>query len=174
MAQSVDKPQSLFLRRLRRIFVFPLTCAAKKHLISEKSLISDFSRAQGWYWRSITTACRLWRIKGGCYGAAVKENSRSKRIFSLGTARVGSAVRKSLIFERAAFPPKSVAIFRHAQAPSERQRRCLISNIFCALRLQLFKLVKSALFRHKLLVCTVFHTSAAVHNGDFIGIFYGG
>ena len=70
-----------------------------------------FSRAQGWYWRSITTDCRLWRIKGGCYGAAVKENSRSKRIFSLGTARVGSAVRKSLIFERAASPSKSVANF---------------------------------------------------------------
>ena len=71
----------------------------------------------GEYPRSITTDCRLWRIKGGCYGAAVKENSRSKRIFSLGTARVGSAVRKSLIFERAAFPVGSVSIFRDAQTP---------------------------------------------------------
>ena len=78
----------------------------------------------------ITIDYRLWRMKGDCYGAAVKENSRSKRIFSLGTAReqasdnnmkiccfsrtefiiacLQSAVRKSLIFERAAFPSKSI------------------------------------------------------------------
>ena len=35
-AQSVGKLQSLFLRRLRRISVFPLTGAAEKHLVSEK------------------------------------------------------------------------------------------------------------------------------------------
>ena len=40
------------------------------------------------------------------------------------------------------------------------------------LRLQFFKLVKSSLLCHKLLICTVFNAPSAVHNGNFIGIFY--
>ena len=45
--QSVDKPQVLFLRRLRRIYVFSLTRAAKKHLVSEKPLIQRFFKGTG-------------------------------------------------------------------------------------------------------------------------------
>ncbi len=32
-------------------FVFSLTGAAKKHIVGENSLKSEFSRAHGWYWR---------------------------------------------------------------------------------------------------------------------------
>ena len=46
-SQSVDKPQVLFLRRLRRIYVFSLTRAAKKHLVSEKPLIQRFFKGTG-------------------------------------------------------------------------------------------------------------------------------
>ena len=45
--QSVDKPQVLFLRRLRRIYVFSLTRAAKKHFVSEKPLIQRFFKGTG-------------------------------------------------------------------------------------------------------------------------------
>ena len=45
--QSVDKIQVLFLRRLRRIYVFSLTRAAKKHLVSEKPLIQRFFKGTG-------------------------------------------------------------------------------------------------------------------------------
>ena len=45
--KSVDKPQVLFLRRLRRIYVFSLTRAAKKHLVSEKPLIQRFFKGTG-------------------------------------------------------------------------------------------------------------------------------
>ena len=45
--QSVDKPQVLFLRRLRRIYVLSLTRAAKKHLVSEKPLIQRFFKGTG-------------------------------------------------------------------------------------------------------------------------------
>ena len=45
--QSVDKPQVLFLRRLRRIYVFSLTRAAKKHLVSEKPLFQRFFKGTG-------------------------------------------------------------------------------------------------------------------------------
>ena len=45
--QSVDKIQVLFLRRLRRICVFSLTRAAKKHLVSEKPLIQRFFKGTG-------------------------------------------------------------------------------------------------------------------------------
>ena len=47
VSQSVDKPQVLFLRRLRRIYVFSLTRAAKKHLVSEKPLIQRFFKGTG-------------------------------------------------------------------------------------------------------------------------------
>ena len=47
LLQSVDKPQVLFLRRLRRIYVFSLTRAAKKHLVSEKPLIQRFFKGTG-------------------------------------------------------------------------------------------------------------------------------
>ena len=45
--QSVDKIQVLFLRRLRRICVFSLTRAAKKHIVSEKPLIQRFFKGAG-------------------------------------------------------------------------------------------------------------------------------
>ena len=45
--QSVDKIQVLFLRRLRRICVFSLTRAAKKHLVSEKPPIQRFFKGAG-------------------------------------------------------------------------------------------------------------------------------
>ncbi len=45
--QSVDKPQILFLRRERRIYVFPLTRAAEKHLVSEKPLNKRFFKGTG-------------------------------------------------------------------------------------------------------------------------------
>ena len=45
--QSVDKPKFLFLRRKRRIYVFPLTGAAEKHLVSEKPPIQRFFKGTG-------------------------------------------------------------------------------------------------------------------------------
>ena len=45
--QFVDKPELLFLRQFCRIFVFSLTCAAKKHLVSEKSLNKRFFKGTG-------------------------------------------------------------------------------------------------------------------------------
>ena len=45
--QSVDKIQVLFLRRLRRICVFSLTRAAKKHLVSEKPPVQRFFKGAG-------------------------------------------------------------------------------------------------------------------------------
>ena len=45
--KAADKPKILFLRRSRRIYVFPLTCAAEKHLISEKPLIKRFFKDTG-------------------------------------------------------------------------------------------------------------------------------
>ena len=103
--QSVDKPQSLLFRRLCCIFCFSADMRGGKTPCKRKTAeYSGFSRALGWYWRSITTDCRLWRIKGGRYGAAVKENSRAEQLFSVCSARVGSAVRKSVIFKRTAFP----------------------------------------------------------------------
>ena len=45
--QPVDKIQVLFLRRLRRICVFSLTRAAKKHIVSEKPLIQRFFKGAG-------------------------------------------------------------------------------------------------------------------------------
>ncbi len=45
--QSVDKIQVSFLRRLRRICVFSLTRAAKKHLVSEKPPIQRFFKGAG-------------------------------------------------------------------------------------------------------------------------------
>ena len=45
--QSVDKPKFLFLRRKRRIYVFPLTGAAEKHLVSEKPLNKRFFKDTG-------------------------------------------------------------------------------------------------------------------------------
>ena len=47
VSQSVDKPQVLFLRRVRRIYGFSLTRAAKKHLISDKPLIQRFFKGTG-------------------------------------------------------------------------------------------------------------------------------
>ena len=91
--------------------VFPVTCAAEKHLVSEKPLIQRFFKDTGVVLAEHNDRLPPVADKGGRYGAAVKENSRSKRTFSLGTARVGSAVRKSVIFERTAFPSKCVSIF---------------------------------------------------------------
>ena len=59
----------------------------------------------------IATDCRLWRIKRGCYGAVVEENSRSKRIFSSGTTRVKERSQKSLIFANGIPVQESVDFF---------------------------------------------------------------
>ena len=90
---------------------FPCLCGGKTPCKRKTAYSAVFQGHWGEYPRSITTDCRLWRIKGGRYGAAVKENSRSKRLFSVCSARVGSAVRKSVIFERTAFPSKIVSTF---------------------------------------------------------------
>ena len=45
--KSVDKPKSLFLAVFTPHFVFPLTCAAEKHLISEKTLDKRFFKSTG-------------------------------------------------------------------------------------------------------------------------------
>ena len=45
--KSVDKPKSLFLAAFTPHFVFPLTCAAEKHIISEKPLIQRFFKGTG-------------------------------------------------------------------------------------------------------------------------------
>ena len=114
-------------------FRFSADMRGEKTPCKRKTACKRVFKRTGVVLAGITIDCRLWRMKGDCYGAAVKENSRSKRIFSLGTAReqasdnnmkiccfsrtefiiacLQSAVRKSLIFERAAFPSKSVSTF---------------------------------------------------------------
>ena len=42
-----DTTINLLLRRLRRISVFPLTCAAEKHLVSEKLPLKLFFKSTG-------------------------------------------------------------------------------------------------------------------------------
>ena len=69
----------------------------------------------------IATDCRLWRIKRGCYGAVVEENSRSKRIFSSGTTRVRECSQKSLIFANGIPVQESVDFF-------DTLKRTIISN----------------------------------------------
>ena len=124
------------MRRKRRIFRFSADMCGGKTPCKRKTAYSAvFQGYWGEYPRSITTDCRLWGIKGGCYGAAVKENSRSKRLFSLGTARVGSAVRKSVIFERAAFPSKSVSTFSTRSAPTGYQPE--LCFVYCGINFDL-------------------------------------
>ena len=101
-------PEFVFAAVTVHFSFFPCLCGGKTPCKRKTAYSAVFQGYWGEYPRSITTDCRLWRIKGGSYGAAVKENSRSKRLFSVCSARVGSAVRKSVIFERAAFPSKLV------------------------------------------------------------------
>ena len=101
-------PEFVFAAVTVHFSFFPCLCGGKTPCKRKTAYSAVFQGYWGEYPRSITTDCRLWRIKGGRYGAAVKENSRSKRLFSVCSARVGSAVRKSVIFERAAFPSKLV------------------------------------------------------------------
>ena len=49
--QSVNKPHYAFMRRNRRIFVFPVTCAAEKHLVGENRHKKAVFKGRGWYWR---------------------------------------------------------------------------------------------------------------------------
>ena len=45
--QTVDKLKKLFFAALAPHCVFPLTCAAEKHIISEKPLIKRFFKGTG-------------------------------------------------------------------------------------------------------------------------------
>ena len=46
-AQSVDKPKNFFCGGNAAFFVFPLTSAAEKHLVSEKPLFQRFFKGTG-------------------------------------------------------------------------------------------------------------------------------
>ena len=77
--QSVDKPQVLFLRRLRRIYVFSLTRAAKKHLVSEKPLIQRFFKGTGVVLAGIECSPKIsdFRANGIPVGERVDFSTRS-------------------------------------------------------------------------------------------------